>query len=148
MGWLDYLVDTNVWLRILSLASPLRPPARHAIATLLRRGDDLCVAPQNLIEFWNVSTRPQKDNGFGKTVAETDRYCRFLESFLTVLPETPALFARWRELAVDHEVSGKKVHDARLVAAMSVHRIRLILTFNTKDFVRYKDVEAVRPEEV
>jgi predicted nucleic acid-binding protein len=95
-----------------------------------------------------VSTRPQKDNGFGKTVAETDRYCRFLESFLTVLPETPALFARWRELAVDHEVSGKKVHDARLVAAMSVHRIRLILTFNTKDFVRYKDVEAVRPEEV
>lgn len=31
---------------------------------------------------------------------------------------------------------------------MSVHRIRLILTFNTKDFVRYKDVEAVRPEEV
>jgi len=145
---MEYLVDTNVWLRVLSLASPLRPAARHAIATLLRKGDDLCVAPQNLIELWNVCTRPERDNGFGKTVAATDRYCRFLESFLTVLPETPDLFPRWRELVVEYQVSGKKVHDARLVAAMSVHRVRRILTFNTRDFVRYKDVEAVRPEDV
>lgn len=126
----------------------MRPLARRAVVTLLRSGDDLCVVPQNLIELWNVCTRPERDTGFGKSVATTDRYCRFLESFVTVLPETPDLFARWRELVVEHDVSGKKVHDARLVAAMNVHGVRRILTFNTKDFVRYKNVEALRPEEV
>jgi hypothetical protein len=55
------------------------------------------------------------------------------------------LFAKWRELVVAHGVLGKKVFDARLVAAMSLHRVRWILTFNTKDFIRYKHIEAIRP---
>ena len=36
-----------------------------------------------------------------------------------------------------HGVVGSKVHDARLVAAMNVHGVRRILTFNTDDFTRY-----------
>ena len=122
--------------------------ARHAIRALLRSG--LCVAPQNLMEFWNVSARPARDNGLGKTVVATDRYCRFIESFLAVLPETTAIFAEWRSLVVVHEVPGKQVYDARLVATMKAHAIVRILTFNVQDFTRYKDVgvEAVHPEMV
>jgi len=41
---------------------------------------------------------------------------------------------------VDFEVSGVKVHDARIVAAMLVHKISHILTFNTKDFSRYSGI--------
>jgi hypothetical protein len=36
----------------------------------------------------------------GKSVAITDRYVRFMESFLTILPDTPAIFAEWRSLVV------------------------------------------------
>ncbi len=143
---MDYLVDTNVLLRALTIANPLRPVARHAIKTLLRNGAELCVGPQNLVELWNVCTRPEKYNGLGKTIAETDRYCRLIESFLTVLPETPDLFTKWRELVVAHEVSGAKVHDARLVALMSLCRVARILTFNTQDFKRYKAIEAINPK--
>jgi predicted nucleic acid-binding protein len=146
----DYLLDTNVLLRALVAANPSRTVARHAIRALLRSGADLCVAPQNLVEFWSVSTRPAKDNGLGKTVAATDRYCRFIESFLAVLPETTAIFAEWRSLVVAHEVHGKQVYDARLVATMKAHAIGRILTFNVQDFTRYRDVgvEAVHPEMV
>jgi hypothetical protein len=42
------------------------------------------------------------------------------------------------------DVRGVKVHDAKLVAAMSVHRVPKILPFNTDDFARYA-IEAVHP---
>ena len=50
---MDYLIDTNVLLRALANPNPHKLAARNAIKTLLQRGADLCVAPQNLIEFWD-----------------------------------------------------------------------------------------------
>ncbi len=43
---------------------------------------------------------------------------------------------------VRHQVSGTKVHDAKLVAAMHVHGIGKILTFNTADFAR-SEIDAI-----
>jgi hypothetical protein len=42
-------------------------------------------------------------------------------------------------------VSGKKVHDARLVATMNVHHVSRILTFNADDFSRYPGLTAIDP---
>ena len=42
--------------------------------------------------------------------------------------------------------TGKTTHDARLVAAMNVHGISSILTFNVQDFARYAAKSAVHPE--
>ena len=36
----------------------------------------------------------------------------------------------------------------RLVAAMRVHGVKRILTFNAKDFARYVAIEAVHPRSV
>ncbi len=145
---MDYLIDTNVLLRALTLRNPLWPVARQAIKTLLESGRGLCVAPQNLVELWNVCTRPEKYNGLGKTLAATDGYLHFVESFAAVLPETPELFTKWRELVVTYQVSGVKVHDARLVAAMTLHHVSRIPTFNPHDFARYRGIEAVNPSAV
>jgi predicted nucleic acid-binding protein len=105
---MDYLIDPNVLLRALALRNPLRPVARQAIKTLLQGGLGLCVAPQNLVELWNVCTRPERYNGLGKTVAATDGYLRYVESFVAVLPETPELFTKWRELVVSYQNSGRQ----------------------------------------
>jgi predicted nucleic acid-binding protein len=43
----------------------------------------------------------------------------------------------------DYRVSGKNAHDARLVAAMVVHGIDSILTFNAQDFVRYREIRVL-----
>ncbi len=48
---------------------------------------------------------------------------------------------------VHNVVQGVKVHDARLVAAMNVHNVRRILTFDTGDFARY-GVEVLQPSSV
>ena len=44
-----------------------------------------------------------------------------------------------------HEVSGKKAHDTRLVASMIVHGLDTVLTFNVADFKRYTMIAALHP---
>jgi predicted nucleic acid-binding protein len=83
-------------------------------------------------------------NGYGLSPQETDRLAKFFEEKLRLLPDSLAVHEEWRRLLVTHSVSGVQVHDARLVAAMRVHGVKRILTFNDKDFSRYTDVEAVR----
>ena len=61
---------------------------------------------------------------------------------LTLSPESPAIYAQWKRLIIRHNVHGVKVHDTRLVAAMNVHFIRKIQTFNTTDFERF-DIEPI-----
>jgi predicted nucleic acid-binding protein len=63
---------------------------------------------------------------------------------LNALPLTE----EWERIVKLHSVSGKNTHDARLVAAMRVHGIRSILTFNAKAFVRYQDVIVLEPTEI
>jgi predicted nucleic acid-binding protein len=144
-----YLVDSNILLRLLQRNDPHHSTIRQAVRALLARGDELCCAPQNIVELWNVSTRPATARGgFGLTTAETDRRVRLIERVFTVLEETPAVYPEWRRLVVRNSVSGVQVHDARIVAVMKVHGITHALTLNVTDFSRYAGITGVAPDQV
>jgi len=145
-----YLVDTNMLLRFSQRTHPLHPIARSAVRKLRRGGDELLIAPQNCIEFWNVATRPTDKNGLGLTPAAADRLLRLIERLFPRLPDTPDIYPEWRRLVVTVGVSGVQVHDARLVALMKTKGITHILTFNTGDFDRYSGerIVAVNPSSV
>ncbi len=115
---------------------------------LRQRREPVCYTPQNLVEFWRVCTRPVSANGFGLSVAETDRRAKVIERLFTLLPDRPEIHTEWRSLVVACEVSGVQVHDARLVAAMRVHGLSRLLTLNVADFTRFPGVIAVHPEDV
>jgi predicted nucleic acid-binding protein len=106
------------------------------------------IPPQNVAEFWNACTRPADRNGYGLSPRETDRLARVFESQLNFLADNILVHQEWRRLVVAYDVAGVQVHDARLVAAMRVHGIRHVLTFNQKDFARYNDIEAIHPRGV
>lgn len=116
-----------------------------AVDGILLSGGQPCYTSQNLGEFWNVLTRPIDRNGFGLTPAEANDRARMIESRMKLLPDIPEVHEAWRKLLVTHSVSGVQVHDARLVAAMHVHGVKRILTFNTRDFARFTDIEAIHP---
>ncbi|MGH9960699.1 MAG: hypothetical protein ACREBC_26855, partial [Pyrinomonadaceae bacterium] len=40
------------------------------LARLRKTGEELCIVPQNLIEFWAVATRPLAENGLELTIDE------------------------------------------------------------------------------
>jgi predicted nucleic acid-binding protein len=80
--------------------------------------------------------------------AESDRRAKFFEKRLRLLPDGLAVHEEWRKPLVTYSVSGVQVHDARLVAAMRVHGLKRILTFNDKDFARYTDIQAIHPRAI
>jgi len=100
---------------------------------------------QNLIEFWAVATRPIAANGLGLKTAQAARELIRLKTLCGILADTPDILSEWEQLVVRHEVRGKQAHDARLVAAMKVHRVTHLLAFNTGDFRRYDDITVVDP---
>lgn len=141
----SYLVDSNVLLRWIKPDDRDYPLVVSAIELALQRGAVLCYTSQNVGEFWNTCTRPLARNGYGLSPQEADRRATFFEDKLRLLPDTLAVHQEWRKLLVAHHVSGVQVHDARLVAAMRVHTVSWILTFNEKDFARYSGIEAIHP---
>jgi len=64
------------------------------------------------------------------------------------MKDVPAVFAEWESLVSQHSVIGKNAHDARIVAAMKVHGVSHLVTFNVRDFKRYPGVTVVTPAEV
>jgi len=145
---MSYLVDTNVLLRSVQKSHPMEFEAANSIKLLLRHREVLVITPQNLIEFWCVATRPEVNNGLGISINETVRRIESFKSLLVLLPETDSIFSEWEQLVVQYQVSGKQVHDARLVAAMNVHKVTHLLTFNTADFKRYDGISVVSPSSV
>jgi predicted nucleic acid-binding protein len=141
------LVDTNVLLRRVQATHPNHAVAVESVARLLASGESVYFTLQNIAEFWNVATRPAAHNGLGFSPAIALAEVANIEEDLELLPDTPPLYAEWKELVVRHGVIGAKVHDARLVAAMNVHGVRRLLTFNVGDFTRY-GIEVVQPAAV
>ena len=133
-----YLADTNILLRFLLRKDPAYPAIRHAVRSLKARGEQIVITSQSMAEFWNVCTRPSTARGgLGLSVEATEMRLRLLERHFPVLPDSPVVYERWKELVLAHKVIGVNVHDAHLVAAMIVHDVTHILTANVKDFVRY-----------
>ncbi len=71
-----------------------------------------------------------------------------IKGMFLFLPETPAIYPAWEALVTQHAVSGKPSHDARLVAAMQVHGLTAILTFDRTGFSRFPGIKVVQPADV
>ena len=126
---------------------PSHALAVDSVARLLAAGEAVHFTLQNIAEFWNVATRPAQHNGLGFSASVTLAEVEKIEAAFELLPDTSALYAEWKSLVVRHGVVGVKVHDARLVAAMNVHGVPRLLTFNAGDFIRY-GIEVVQPAAV
>ena len=143
------LADTTILVRAVNLDDPLYTAAAEALEALVARGRVLVIAPQNIMEFWAVATRPKEARGgLGLSQQLTRAEVAGFARTFRLLPETRQVFAEWVRLAEQCAVAGKQVHDARLAAWMRVHGISEILTFNVDDFRRYPGITPVDPREV
>jgi predicted nucleic acid-binding protein len=142
------LVDSNILIRWIDANSSECSDITAALDVLVHHRFRLCYTSQNLGEFWNACTRPLARNGLGLSPNEADRKASFFEARLRLLPDGVLVHEEWRKLLVEHGVSGVQVHDTRLVAVMNVYGVTQLLTYNTKDFARFKYVRAMLPKEV
>jgi predicted nucleic acid-binding protein len=141
------LVDTSTLLRTVQVHNPQYELAMAAIEVLRKQGRGLHIVAQNLIEVWVLAARPIEQNGLGLAPQSAEAELKRIKMMFGLLPETPAIYPVWEGLVTRHRVSGKSAHDARLVAAMQVHGLNSILTFD-RDFARYPEVEVVHPQDL
>ena len=144
-----YLLDTNILLRLVSPDDPMHTQTVAAIDLLNARREKAIIAPQNLIELWNVATRPVDKNGLGLSPPEAAAEVARLKELFILLPDTEQIYSEWERLVKTHEVKGVNVHDTRLVAFMLVHGLSHILTFNIKDFRRFRsEITPISPKKI
>ena len=143
-----YAVDTNVLLRLSRHTHPQHKLIATAMRRLVQRDVGFCFTPQNLGEFWNASTRPQMQNGFGLSIDETDAQVQAIERNMTLLVEDEQVYPVRRRLLRSQQVQGAQVHDAHLAATLEVHGVSHLLILNGKDFRRFAGLTPVHPEEV
>lgn len=146
---MPYLIDTNVFLRLVPDSDPDRALVLSALRKLRDQNEQIFYTTQVLAEFWAVCTRPATARGgYGLSPAKTERKARIIERFCGLITENLATHQEWRQLIVNLAVQGVVIHDARLVAVMKVHGITNILTFNKDDFKRFSGIKALSPSEI
>jgi predicted nucleic acid-binding protein len=146
---MNYLVDTNILLRLSDRNHPQHLIIRSIIRLLRSQEHDLYITPQNCAEFWNVATRTLPQNALGLDIEKTAQFLQLFERLFFVIPDNSNIYSEWKRLVKDFQVKGVQVHDSRLVAVMKTHGIYYILTFNVIDFKRYQSegIKAISPQE-
>jgi predicted nucleic acid-binding protein len=143
-----YLLDTNVILRLSNPSDDQHELVTEAIATLLTQGNECYLTAQVLIELWVVATRPINVNGLGWSAEETRTTINQLLERFPFTEEVPQIFSTWLTLVTENQITGKRTHDVRIVAAMIESDITHILTLNPKDFSGISGITVVQPKAV
>lgn len=139
------LLDTNIVVRLSEPTISQAHEVRRVVALLPERGFESCIVPQVIYEYWSVATRPAANNGLGLSPEDAERDIEDYLRLFTLLRDERTVFERWRSLVRVYRVTGKNVHDARLVAAMERHALTHLLTLDETDFVRYAGITALSP---
>src|SRR5260370_22564986 len=92
------LVDRNIPLRITRRSDPQHKVVDTALARLAGQGSTLHYTHQNIAELWNAMTWPVVRNGLGLTAAEAEREVQAIESGMSLLPDSEAVYREWRRI--------------------------------------------------
>jgi predicted nucleic acid-binding protein len=91
-----YLVDTNVFLRLVPKKDPDRSVVLNALRKLRAANEELFYTTQVLAEFWTVCTRPASARGgYGLSPEKTERKARLVERYCQLLPDSIATHQEW-----------------------------------------------------
>lgn len=132
------MLDTNVFL---SATDEDRVEHRHAMLVLndwAGRGTALYASGQIMREYLAVATRPVAGNGLGLKQADAVANVRAFRTRTNLLAEDARVTDGLLSLLTETSCSGKKIHDANIVATMLVHGIDTLVTMNVADFTRFQ----------
>jgi len=139
------LLDTNILVFLASPASQRHAVAERAVERLIRSGCKPVLSPQVIYEFWCAATRPAAANGLGWPVADV---CRAIDGFrreFDVLHDSPQVLDLWLDIVVAHNLKGKRIHDAHLLATMKANGVSRLLTCNAADFPPQSEISILTP---
>jgi hypothetical protein len=101
------------------------------------------LTPQIVREYLAVATRPVDANGFGLATHDAIANVHEFLDDMDLLAEDAAATNLLMRLVSDHQVAGKQVHDANVVAVALAHGALAIVTDNIRHFSRFSGLIGV-----
>lgn len=141
------LLDTNVLVHATIAQSPLFSKAQSAISRLKQSGAEIWISRRILKEYLAVLSRPQSLLVRGKPIPASTLVAeaRSFQNVYQVAEDTRQVTDELFALLLQHQIGGKQVHDANIVATMLVYGIKQIITENVGDFSRFSRLVEVLP---
>lgn len=130
-------VDTNAVVHARNADSPDHAEAKQRLTELQQSGAELWVSRQVLREFGVVVSKQMMARDAYDSAALVDEIERLEKEYL-VADEDSDVTRHWKHLIRAHQVKGKPIHDANIVATMLAFGIGKLLTQNVGDFRRYE----------
>jgi predicted nucleic acid-binding protein len=141
-------LDTNILLTATSEDRDNHHLALDLFTLAPASGVHLAVSGQVLREYLVVATRPPGSNGLGLSTSNAIRNVKVFQSRTLLLDEPEEVTERLFDLVDAHGLSGKRIHDANIVAVMKAHLVSTILTSNTSDFATFQEISAISPGDI
>ncbi|MBK9017834.1 MAG: type II toxin-antitoxin system VapC family toxin [Saprospiraceae bacterium] len=138
------LIDTNILVYANTPSSPLCQTARNKLLALAPAYHSFWISRQSIREYMVVMTNLMKIAGKIDHKALLADVNNFLSTY-EITDEIPPVTSNLVELVMNHELVGKKIHDANLVANMLAFDIDSILTNNVDDFQPFSHLISIRP---
>ena len=134
-------VDTNVLLTATDESRSQHRDAGRLLGESGVHGLHLAASGQILREYLVVATRPPDANGLGLQVHDAAANVNEFLRYLHLYNETEEVARRLRQLGLAYGLHGKRLHDANIVATMSIHGIRALVTQNPGDFATFDEID-------
>ena len=142
MGMPDRLfIDTNILVYLVNEDSQFH---REVVVAFKRASGryELWTSRQVLREYAVVMTRPdimEKPLSIEEVISDIEKW----QTILQIADENEEVTKALLELIVTHQVKGKRIHDANIVASMRVNSIGRLWTMNVHDFQGITDAEII-----
>ena len=141
------LVDTNILIYRADQDSIFHLPSVNLINCGLKGEVSLCLAPQNLTEFYAVMTNPKRVTNPIAPVDARVEIERYLQSQnIRKIYQNADLIPTLLKLIDKYPPTRQQIFDLQLIATMLVNNITRIYTFNAKHFQPYQEIEVTVPD--
>ncbi len=127
-------VDTNVMLGATDEGRGTHQACERIISQSTLVSWCLVTSQQVLREYLVVATRPQPQNGLGMSASQALSNVNELLRFVSLLDPEPRQWGVLESLVRNKRLTGKRIHDANIVACMQTHAVDHLLTDNPGDF--------------
>ena len=141
------LLDTNILVYRADRDSVFHQASVNLIQQGLKGKIPLCVAPQNLTEFYAVITSPKRvTNPIMPAEARLEIQKYLKSNNIRKIYQTADLLPKLLELIRKYPPTRQQIFDLQLVATMLINQVTLLYTFNRKHFENYQEIQVKTPE--
>jgi predicted nucleic acid-binding protein len=141
------VIDTNILLTATDRSRRDHETARSLFRKALSGGIHLALTGQIVREYLVVTTRPIELNGLGLSVKDALHNIEQFTRRTVLLEETEDVNTTLLELVRLYTIIGKGIHYANIAATMIAHGVSHLVTHNSSDFTRFREIRCLAPGE-